>query len=379
MKRTKPCRDDDLRITPNISSTAPIWSTGSGYDAPLKFTTTEAEHHATRTTAGLYDVYHQGKVEIKGKGAEALLQYAAVNDLARIADGQVLYSSFCNGEGGMIDDLTIYRVAGDHFFLSPTPSRVDAVVAHLNGLAHDFDAYVTDAVSGTGFISVQGPNTRSIVGALCDLDLSSAAFPYYTFKSAIFAEVPGFVARTGYSGELGYEFFYSVEYANHVWESVYTAGQEFGLVPCGLGALRSIRIEKKYPLYGLDLSESTNPIEAKLGWTVRFAKGDFLGKDALARQKEAGVSRELVAIEFDGLDFLPAPGDRITTEGEDVGAVTSADRGFFVGKSIAMGYVQPAVAESGMLVEVTNQAGTTRTGVVNLKAAYDPDREIVRG
>ncbi|HRA48916.1 MAG TPA: hypothetical protein PK819_12680 [Thermomicrobiales bacterium] len=129
-----------------------------GYDAPAKFTSIEEEHLATRQAAGLYDVYHQGKVEIKGREAEALLQKACVNDLTRIGDGEVLYSSMCNAQGGMIDDLTIYRVAGDSFFLSPTPSRVDAVVAHLNGLAHDFDAYVTNSVPGTGFISVQGPH-----------------------------------------------------------------------------------------------------------------------------------------------------------------------------------------------------------------------------
>ena len=142
--------------------------------------------------------------------------------------------------------------------------------------------------------------------------------------------------------------------------------------------MRSVRIEKKYPLYGLDLNESTSPIEAGLGWTVRPEKADFIGRDALLRQKEAGVQRKLVAIEFDGLDFLPTPGDNISIEGDSVGHVTSADRGFFVGRSIAMGYVQPAVAKGDLLVEVTDKEGTTRTGTVNLKAAYDPEREIVR-
>jgi aminomethyltransferase len=349
-----------------------------GYDAPLRFTTTEEEHFATRQAAGLYDVYHQGKVEIKGKQAEALLQKACVNDLTRIGDGEVLYSSMCNEQGGMIDDLTIYRVSGDSFFLSPTPSRVDAVVAHLSGLAQGFDAYVTDAVAGTGFISVQGPRAREIVGQLSDADLSSAALPYYTFTRATWAEVPGVIARTGYSGEVGYEFFYSVEYANHVWEATFATGREEGLLPCGLGALRSIRIEKKYPLYGLDLNETTSPIEAGLGWTVRFEKDDFIGRDALRRQKEIGAERKLVAIEFDGLEFLPLPGDNISIEGEKVGGVTSADRGFFVGRSIAMGYVQPAVAKGDLLVEVTDKDGTTRTGTISLKAAYDPEREIVR-
>ncbi|MDQ2682592.1 MAG: hypothetical protein M3Y37_03590, partial [Chloroflexota bacterium] len=150
-----------------------------GYDAPYRFTTVEAEHMATRTAAGLYDVYHQGIVDIKGRDAEALLQRTCVNDLTRIGDGEVLYSSVTNESGGMIDDLTIYRVGGDHFFLSPTPSRVDAIVAHMTDQARGMNAYVTNLVSGTGFISVQGPNSRAIVGSICDVDLSTEALPYY--------------------------------------------------------------------------------------------------------------------------------------------------------------------------------------------------------
>jgi aminomethyltransferase len=350
-----------------------------GYDAPYRFSTTEAEHMATRTAAGLYDVYHQGMVDIKGKDAKALLQKACVNDLARIGDGQVLYSSVCNENGGMIDDLTIYRVAPDHFFLSPTPSRVDAVVAHMTEQARGMNAYVTDIVSGTGFISVQGPHAREIVGKLTEADISTDAMHYYSFVKTTLAEVPGYLARTGYSGELGFEFFYPVEYGMYIWESVYAAGQEHGLVPCGLGALRTIRMEKRYPLYGLDLNETTTPIEANLGWTVRFGKGDFNGRDALLRQKESGVDRTLVAIEFDGLDFLPATGDSVSVDGEPVGTITSADRGYFVGKSLALGYLRPAVAATGTLVTVTDKSGATATGTVNQRAAYDPEREKVRG
>jgi aminomethyltransferase len=349
-----------------------------GYDAPYRFTTVEAEHMATRTAAGLYDVYHQGIVDIKGRDAEALLQRTCVNDLTRIGDGEVLYSSVTNESGGMIDDLTIYRVGGDHFFLSPTPSRVDAIVAHMTEQARGMNAYVTNLVSGTGFISVQGPNSRAIVGSICDADLSTEALPYYSFTGATLAEVDGYLARTGYSGEVGYEFFYPVEYGMHVWNAVFDAGRGYGLVPCGLGALRSIRIEKRYPLYGLDLNESTSPLEANLGWTVRFAKGDFIGREALLRQKESGVERQLVAIELDDLAVVPAPGDVLTANGQQVGAVTSADRGFFVGRTIALGYVQPEAAVTGARVEIGLADGSTANGTVNLKAAYDPEREIVR-
>lgn len=349
-----------------------------GYDAPHRFSTTDAEHVATRTAAGLYDVYHQGMVDIKGRDAEALLQQICVNDIARIGDGEVLYSSLCNDQGGMIDDLTIYRVSGDHYFLSPTPSRVDVVVAHLTEQARGQNAYVTNVVPGTGFISVQGPNSRAIVARLTDLDVSSSALPYYTFATTTVAKIPAYLARTGYSGELGYEVFYSVEYAMHMWEAVFAAGQELGITPCGLGALRSVRMEKRYPLYGLDLDETTSPIEANLGWTVRFSKPAFNGRCALVRQKEEGVNRQLVAIEFADLEFLPATGDAVTFDGEVVGKVTSADRGYFITKSIALGYLRPDYAATGTNVIVTDKSGESATGTVNQKAAYDPDREKVR-
>lgn len=349
-----------------------------GYDAPYRFTSTEEEHLATRTKAGLYDVYHQGAVAIRGKGAASLLQRALVNDIDRISDGEVLYSSVCNESGGMVDDLTVYRLSGDHFWLSPTPTRVDAVTAWLTDMAVGTDAYVTNLVSGTGFISVQGPHSRDIVGSLCDADLSTAALPYYSFTRTTLAEVPGIVARTGYSGELGYEFFYPREYGSHIWDAVISAGADYGMALCGLGALRSVRMEKRYPLYGLDLNETTSPLEAGLGWTVRFDKGDFVGRAALERQKADGVTRKLVAIEFPDLSFLPATGDAVRSGHEDVGKVTSADRGFFVGKSIALAYLAPAHAKTGTEVEVTNAAGETSSGVVNTKAAYDPERMIAR-
>jgi aminomethyltransferase len=349
-----------------------------GYDAPYRFTSTEQEHLATRTAAGMYDVYHQGTVDIYGKDAEQLLQRTLVNDIRRIDDGRVLYSSLCNEQGGIVDDLTVYRASSDHFFLSPTPTRVDTVVAWLTGHAQGLNAYVVNKVSGTGFISVQGPKSREIVGTLTDADLSTAALPYYSFTPATFAEVPGALARTGYTGEVGYEFFYPREYGSHVWDAVMAAAAPFGMVPCGLGALRSVRMEKRYPLYGLDLNETTSPIEANLGWTVRFDKGEFIGRDALLRQKENGVTRSLVTIEFPDLGFLPATGNEVTVDGKQVGAVTSGDRGFFVGKSIALAYLAPDAAIAGTEVVVTNAAGDRHTGTVNTKAAYDPERNIVR-
>lgn len=350
-----------------------------GFDAAYRFTTVEAEHRATREAAGLYDVYYQGAVDVKGSDAEAFLNSVLVNDVARLDDGGVLYSSVPRPDGGMLDDLTLYRFSAEHYWLCPTPSRVDLVTDYLTEAARGRHAYVTNIASGTAFLSIQGPRSREILGALTDADLSTAALPYYRFTRGVVAEVPTVVCRTGYSGELGYELFYPRDYAEHMWDAAMAAGAPLGMVPAGLGALRSVRIEKKYPLYGLDLSETTTPLEAGLGWTVRWDKGDFVGRDALLRQREEGVTRKLVGIGFEGLGFLPKPGDAIEVDGRRVGTITSADTGWWLGRNLAMGYVEPAAALTGTPVTVrAADSSTSAAGTVSERAFYDPDRERVR-
>ncbi len=350
-----------------------------GFDAAVRFTSVPEEHRATRERVGVYDVYYQGAVDVKGSAAEAFLDAHTVNEVARLADGQVLYTSVLNQGGGMIDDLTLVRLAADHFWLFPTPSRVDIVTAWLTEHAAGQDAWVTNIVSGTAYLSVQGPRSRETLARLTDLDLSTAALPYYHAVRGVVAEVPTLLMRTGYSGELGYELFYPRDYAEHVWDAVLAAGGEFGVAPCGLGALRSVRMEKKFPLYGLDLNETTSPLEASLGWTVRFDKGDFVGRDALVRQRDEGVARQLVGIAFEGTAFVPKAGDTVSRDGRPVGSVTSADTGHTLGVALAMGYVEPAAARDGTPVEVAAADGSGRaTGTVHTRAFYDPDRLRVR-
>ncbi|MGH2513683.1 MAG: glycine cleavage system aminomethyltransferase GcvT [Candidatus Limnocylindrales bacterium] len=348
-----------------------------GFDTALRFSSVEDEHRATRTAAGMYDVYYQGAVDVKGRDAEAFLNSVLVNDVRRLTDGGVLYSSAVNESGGMIDDLTVFRFSPEHYWLCPTPSRVDRVVAHLTDQARGRLAYVTNCVPGTAYLSIQGPRSREILASLTDIDLSTAALPYYRFSAGTLAEVPVVVSRTGYSGELGYELFYSRDYADHMWTALLEAGEPHELRPAGLAALRSVRIEKKYPLYGLDLDESTSPYEAGVGWTVHLDKGDFIGRDALLRQKEAGVDRALLGIAFDGLQFLPRPGDPVTIDGRLIGKVTSADTGYTLGRTLALGYLEPSIAD-GTTVEVTTTDGTSELGSVHRTALYDPDRSRVR-
>jgi aminomethyltransferase len=350
-----------------------------GFDAAVRFTTVAEEHRATRERVGVYDVYYQGAVDVKGSDAEAFLDGHLVNHVARLSDGQVLYSSVLNEAGGMIDDLTLVRFSPEHFWLFPTPSRVDIVTAWLTERAAGRHAHVTNMVSGTAYLSIQGPRSRETLAKLTDLDLSSAALPYYHAVHGVVAEVPALVSRTGYSGELGYELFYPRDYSEHIWDAVMAAGEEFGIAPCGLGALRSVRMEKKFPLYGLDLNESTSPLEASLAWTVRFDKGDFVGREALIRQRDEGVTRRLVGIAFDGTAFLPKGGDGVSVDGRQVGTLTSSDIGHSLGRALGMGYLEPAAAVDGAEVTVTSaETGTSAIGVVHTKAFYDPDRVRVR-
>ena len=340
-----------------------------GFAAPLVFTSTAEEHRAVREAVGVFDVYYQIAVEVAGSGAEAFIDGVVVADVAGLAVHRAVYTSLCNEAGGMIDDLTCFRLGPERYWLFPTPSRVEAVVAALTAAQPGHAVVVTNLGYRNSYMSIQGPRSRELLATLTDADLSTAALPYYSFTMATVADAPGtLLSRTGYSGELGYEIFFPVEYAEHVWDRVFAAGASLGIRPCGLGALRTLRLEKKYLLFGLDANDTTTPLEAGLAWTIRFDKPAFGGREALLRQKAAGLQRRVVLVEFATLDFVPAIGASICVDGKEIGRVTSADRGYAVGKALALGFVAPAHARQGQAVTVDGHAGS-----VHLRPIYDPD------
>jgi aminomethyltransferase len=349
-----------------------------GVAAPLVFSSTEEEHRATREAVGVFDVYYQVAVEVAGRDVAAFLQHVVVADAAGTAVGRALYTSLCNETGGMIDDLTCFRLSVDRYWLFPTPSRVAAVLAALTAAQDGFAVAITNLGYRNAYLSIQGPGSRRLLSALTNADLSTAALPYYSFTEATVADVPGtLLSRTGYSGELGFELFYPVEYAEHMWDRVFAAGELLGVRPCGLGALRTLRLEKKYVLFGLDANYTTTPLEAGLAWTVKFDKPSFIGKAALAKQRAAGDHRRLVLVAFDAMDFVPAIGASIAVGDTEIGKVTSADRGYAVGKALALGYVASTFAKDGQTVTVTDPEGS-RSGKVYLRAIYDPEGIRVR-
>jgi aminomethyltransferase len=233
---------------------------------------------------------------------------------------------------------------------------------------------VTNCISGTAYLSVQGPGSRELLAPLAAADLSAEQLLYFRSQQTSIAEVPTLISRTGYSGELGFELYYPRDYALHMWDALTSAGA----TPCGLGALRSTRMEKRYPLYGLDVSETTSPLEAGLGWAVDLDAGPFVGRDALARQREEGLSRLLTGIELPDLSHVPAAGDAVSSAGGDeLGTLTSTDSGWFLGKALAMGYL-PADLSSGSVVTVTTPGGTTVEATTTHRPFYDPEGTRVR-
>lgn len=350
-----------------------------GFAAAYVFTSIEAEHRATRERVGLFDVYYQVAIQVAGDDAAAVLAQALVADTERQAVGRVVYAAPCNESGGMIDDLTCFRLADDCFWLFPTPSRFAASLAAVQKAAKGRHATVTNLGYKSAYVSVQGPNSRALLQQLTTTDVSNTALPYFSFIHGTLAEVPDvLISRTGYSGELGYELWYPSEYAEHMLSTLLDTGRSLGVQLCGLGALRSLRIEKRYPLYGLDLDETTTPYEAGVGWTVKLQKPAFVGRAALEKQKTQGVSRRLVLIELASNAPTPAIRAAVMANGAQIGSVTSADMGHSVGHMLALAYIATDSAIQGSAVTVAGPDGASLPGTVHTGPVYDPDGRRLR-
>lgn len=307
-----------------------------GWDMPIQYSGTLAEHHAVRTAAGIFDVSHMGEIEVKGPQALDLVQSLTTNDASKLVDGQAQYSALTYPEGTFVDDILVHRIGPHHYFLcvnaSNAPKDFDWILQH----ASDFEAEVINSSDEYTQLAIQGPHALSILQSLTNVDLAS--INYYWFRHGEVSDVPMIIARTGYTGEDGFEIYLKPDESTRIWSKLLEAGKPHGLVPCGLAARNTLRLEAKMALYGNDIDATTTVLEADLGWIVKLAKGDFVGRDRLLRQKEEGLTRKLVGFEMTdrgiARDHYP-----VFIGEKEVGVVTSGSPAPTLGKNIGLTYL----------------------------------------
>ncbi|MFJ6740123.1 glycine cleavage system aminomethyltransferase GcvT [Streptomyces sp. NPDC091279] len=320
----------------------------AGWDMPLRYGSERDEHVAVRTRAGLFDLSHMGEITVTGPEAAALLNFALVGNLASAGVGRARYTMICRTDGGILDDLIVYRLAEAEFLVVANASNAQTVLDALRERSAGFDAEVRDDRDAYALIAVQGPESPGILKALTDADLDGLA--YYTGLPGTVAGVPALIARTGYTGEDGFELFVEPGHAVALWQALTEAGAGAGLVPCGLSCRDTLRLEAGMPLYGHELSTALTPFDAGLGRVVKFEKeGDFVGRAALREAADRAAStppRVLVGLVAEGRR-VPRAGYQVVSGGEVIGEVTSGTPSPTLGRPIAMAYVDAAHAAPG--------------------------------
>jgi aminomethyltransferase len=324
----------------------------AGFEMPVRYTGDVREHQAVRTAVGLFDISHMGEFEVRGADAAAWLDRMVTNHVAALAVGQALYSPMCRPDAGIVDDLLVYRYADHHM-----------LVVNAANLAKDFawlaehkpaDVTLTDRSDETALLAVQGPRAADVLRG--HVPAEALELGYYRFTTGELFGVPSTISRTGYTGEDGFELYFHPRHARVVWNGVTEAGRPHGLELIGLGARDTLRLEMGYMLYGNDIDDTTSPLEAGLGWTVKLAKGEFHGHEVIARQKADGVKRKLAGFQLDGRR-APRHGMRILAGGRAVGTVTSGTHSPSLERPLGMGYVETALAANGTVLEI--DAGST--------------------
>jgi aminomethyltransferase len=320
----------------------------AGYEMPVQFRGIIPEHERVRTTVGVFDVSHMGRIEVRGADAERWLNRMTTNDVSALAENQAQYSVLCYPDGGIVDDLVVYRLS-DHYLLVVNGANNDKDTAWLK--QHVGGAIEMENVTGKMTqLAVQGPLAEKVMQPLCDVDLSEIEF-YWSRPSKI-GDAAGLVSRTGYTGEDGFELYFPAERATDVWDAIFDSGAGDDIEPIGLGARDTLRMEMKYALYGNDIDRTTNPLEAGLGFVVKLGKPEgFVGSDVLARVKADKPERRLVCLQMQGRG-IPRPGQDVYADGDVVGKVTSGTMSPSLKQGIALAYVRRGRTKSGTRLEV---------------------------
>jgi aminomethyltransferase len=318
----------------------------AGWEMPVQYKGITEEHRAVRTAAGVFDTSHMGELVLSGEHAAQVVNYLITNDASRLVDGQALYTCCCNEAGTILDDLIVYRVEATKWLIVCNASNRDKISAHFKKAAEhhcDFE----DTSDRTAMIALQGPKALAVAALVGGDGPELAKLPSFHFRDAVLANVRCTVARTGYTGEDGVEIFCKPEDAPQVWNTLLGLGAPLGIEAAGLAARDTLRLEARLSLYGNDIDETTNPLEAGLGWVVKLDKGDFVGREALQRIKADGLSRKLVGFEMVGRGIARHGYPLHDAEGVRVGVCTSGSPGPTVGKNIGLGYLPTRMAAIG--------------------------------
>lgn len=339
----------------------------AGFEMPIQYPKGIIhEHLVVRKHVGVFDVSHMGEFEVRGKDALAFVQHISINDASKLAVGQAQYSAMAYNEGGLVDDMLVYNI-GDYFMLVVNGANIDKDWAWVNANKGNFDVELTDASDDFNLLAVQGPDSLKTLQKLTYTDMS--AIEYYHFVIGKMAGFDAIISRTGYTGELGFEIYFKgdEDVAAKMWNAIFQAGVEFAIEPIGLAARDTLRLEKGYCLYGNDIDQTTNPIEASLGWITKINKGDFIGKAPIAEMKEKGATRKLVGFISDADKFIPRHHYEIySPEGKKIGHVTSGNISPILSKPIGMGYVETAFAKPDTEIEIETRGKRFKAKVAKL-------------
>lgn len=326
----------------------------AGWTMPVQYSGIINEHRAVRNQAGLFDLGHMGQVDVAGPDALAFLQYITTNDVSTLGPGEAHYSLLPNDRGGVVDDIIIYRNPdGDGFMVVINAANRDKDVAWMHkqlAARTDLDLALSDISDRTGMIAIQGPAAESITQKLTDLNLSE--IPYWRWTRVKLGEVDAMMARTGYTGEDGFEFYTTLEDVVPLWDALLAAGADEGAVPVGLGARDTLRLEARMPLYGQELGDDISPLEAGLGWAVKLDKGDFIGRDQIAAIKASGAPRKAVGFKLTERGGSPRTHYPVQVDGVPVGEVTSGAMSPTLGENIGLALVSADVAGVGKPLQV---------------------------
>ena len=317
----------------------------AGYDMPIQYRGIAEEHNAVRNAVGVFDVSHMGEVRVKGPDAERFVNHIFVNDVTGAPAGQIFYGMMCYENGGTVDDLLVYKVSDNEFFLVINAANIDKDVEWIMCNAEGFDVEIENESPYYGEVAVQGPGAEEAVERILGLPVRD--IPFYNFVTLRADDEDIIVSRTGYTGEDGFEIYGSHEFTQRVWDKLMDGGVE----PCGLGCRDTLRFEVGLPLYGDELSADITPLEASLSMFVKLDKPEFIGREALARQKAEGVSRRIVGLELEG-SAIPRHGYPVEVDGRQVGEITTGYRSISTGRSVAMAMIDKPYDKLGTEVEV---------------------------